>query len=217
MKNKTKTSNVEIISIIDMSGSMSSYGNEAIGTYNAFIDSQKKLKGNANVSLFLFDNQYETLYESTPIADVVDLTEETYKPRGSTALYDAIGKTISSFEEKHKTNKPDKTIIIILTDGEENSSNVFSSAKVKEMIDTKIKENWEFVYLCSDVKQYSDTTFDNIKNTLQFATQDANGVAGFSGFAGRGFSGTSGFSGYAGKGGVSTYLADVTTSLRADA
>ena len=127
--------------ILDRSGSMDSCRSDTIGGYNSFIRDQVEFGG--TMTLVQFDHEVLNVYEDVPIDKVVPLNEETFKPRGSTALFDAIGKTIKSIKDGG-----DPPTVVILTDGHENSSNAFTKSHVKDLIDLKTKDHgWNFVYL----------------------------------------------------------------------
>lgn len=145
----------EIICILDRSGSMASIKDDAIGGFNTFIEGQKKVQGTANVTLVLFDNEYEKVYENIDINSVAILTDQVFVPRNTTALNDAIGKTINEVGDRlNKTpedQRPEKVLITILTDGYENASREFDNNKIKEMINhQREKYSWEFIYLAAN-------------------------------------------------------------------
>jgi len=94
-------SKTEIIAIGDRSGSMGPIRTDAIGGFNAFIADQKTVPGDATVTLVLFNDTVETVFENKPLNDVEPLTSKTYAPSGNTALYDAIGQTVSSAVWRH--------------------------------------------------------------------------------------------------------------------
>ena len=146
---ETKDLVTEIVCIIDKSGSMHSIKNDAIGGFNTFIGEQKKLEGKANVSLVLFNTEYSPVYYNKPLNDVEALNESTFKPVGGTALLDAIGRTLNELMTKEGSEiAPDKYLVVILTDGEENSSREYTNEAIKKIIeDLRTKGNWEFVYL----------------------------------------------------------------------
>ena len=121
--------------LLDRSGSMESCRQDTIDGFNAFIESQRQSGG--TMTLCLFDDKFETVYEKTPIEDVPELTEDTFVPRGGTALLDAMGQVL-------KMDLSDDAVIIILTDGDENSSRTYTSAHVKDLVNLK---PWKFVYL----------------------------------------------------------------------
>ena len=133
--------------VLDKSGSMDSIAKDTIGGYNAFVNDQKEFGG--TMSLMLFDNTIETLYEDVDINQIERLTHKSYVPRGTTALYDAIGTCIKKIENFEYTS--DVTIkVIILTDGEDNSSKKYSSHQIKELITTKTSVGWDFMFLGAD-------------------------------------------------------------------
>ena len=146
---ETKDLVTEIVCIIDKSGSMHSIKNDAIGGFNTFIEEQKKLEGKVNVSLVLFNTEYSPVYYNKPLNDVEALNESTFKPVGGTALLDAIGRTLNELMTKEGSEiAPDKYLVVILTDGEENSSREYTNEAIKKIIeDLRAKGNWEFVYL----------------------------------------------------------------------
>ena len=152
-----ETQLTEIIMILDESGSMGSMKNDTIGGFNEFIDNQKKIAGKVNFTFIKFSDYYKIIEDCTNLFNVSHLNESTYTPSASTALLDAVGKTINTVKERLiKTpveNKPDKVIMVILTDGQENSSKEFTkSGMVAEMVkEMKEKEGWEFIFLGADV------------------------------------------------------------------
>ena len=141
----------EIICIVDRSGSMGMIAKDAIGGLNTVLQGQQDAEGEANLTLVLFDNQYEMVYDRVPISDVPDLTTDTYIPRGSTALNDAIGTTLQDFKERFsKEDRPSQIIVSILTDGEENASQEYSTPQAKSLIEIFQADDYEFVFLASD-------------------------------------------------------------------
>jgi len=126
---------MERVFLLDRSGSMEACRKDTIEGMNAFIESQRGLGG--TMTLCLFDNEFEIVYEKTPIEQVPLLTEDTFIPRGGTALYDALGHVL-------KMNLQPDAMVIILTDGEENASDFYTAAHIKDLIELK---TWNFVYL----------------------------------------------------------------------
>jgi len=127
----------EIGFVLDRSGSMNAMKEEAIGGINAFLESQQKLPGEARLTLVLFDHEYIVTYDGVPIKDVPPLDSHSYVPRGTTALLDAIGRTINTIGERlDKTPEPErpgKVIVAILTDGLENASQEFKRKEIFKM------------------------------------------------------------------------------------
>jgi uncharacterized protein YegL len=133
-----------IICILDRSGSMSTLTESVISNFNTFLEEQKSVEGKAKLTLVLFDDRYEVVYDEVKLKDVKPLTTDTYFTRGMTAMNDAIGRTVSS-----KINKK-KAIVLIHTDGFENASTEYSAKAVKELVD-KQKEKWEFIFVGADI------------------------------------------------------------------
>lgn len=144
---KTKIQNARISFVLDRSGSMASIRDETIGGYNAFIDTQKKMGGKTKVTLVQFDNEYLVTYADTPIENVPLLDRTTFVPRGMTALYDAVGRTINNLQAVPAA-KNEKTIIAILTDGQENGSHEFDHPAIKAQI-TRVQDElgWEVIFV----------------------------------------------------------------------
>lgn len=142
----------ELVFILDRSGSMGGLEEDTIGGFNAMIRKQKKEQGEALITTVLFDDQVEVLYDRVPLSRIEPMTDKQYYVRGCTALLDAMGSTIKAVRKKQKNmteaEVPDKTIFIITTDGQENSSREFSYAKVKELVEKRQrKQGWEFIFL----------------------------------------------------------------------
>lgn len=141
----------EIIFLLDRSGSMAGLESDTMGGFNAFIEKQAQMQGETIVTVVLFDDKYEILWNGID-ARLIKLTNKEYYVRGCTALLDAVGKTIldvgyrlSAIEE---AKRPEKVIFVITTDGLENASQEFTYAKVKELIKHQSeKYNWEFIFL----------------------------------------------------------------------
>jgi hypothetical protein len=177
----------EIVCIIDRSGSMGSIKEDAIGGFNSFIDEQKKVPGEATVTLVQFDDEYELLYENKNINGINFLDDSTYVPRGMTALFDAIGKTIVSVGERlsnlEERDRPEKVIFAILTDGYENSSKEYTTPSViKEMIEhQKEKYSWDFVYLAAnqDAVTTGSTFGISSKDAINFAATGSGMIDGY--------------------------------------
>ncbi len=138
--------------VLDRSGSMGDIKNDIIGGVNEFVRKQKEDPGFMTLSLAQFDNVYEVIHNFVDLVNVPELTDETYEPRGSTALLDAIGRTITSTGQHllnlSESERPSKVLFVIVTDGEENASREFLRNKIFEMITHQEKEyNWEFVFI----------------------------------------------------------------------
>jgi len=163
----------EIVCVVDRSGSMGVIQDDARGGFNQFVQDQKKVPGKAKLTLVLFDNEYIVAHDGLDIQQVPDLTPETYVPRGTTALYDAIGRAVTTVGERlantPEHERPGKVIVVILTDGQENASQEYNKARILEMI-THQREvyRWEFMYLSADAAAFADGQAIGINLNVQF-------------------------------------------------
>jgi len=141
----------EVVVILDRSGSMQGMTNDTIGGFNQFLSEQKKLEGQAFLTLILFDDKYEVVYNSVNIHAVPELTKGTYFTRGNTALWDAVGKSVSTFSPKANS----KVIFAITTDGEENSSHEYKAVDVKKLVSEKQEEGWQFLFVGANIDSFA--------------------------------------------------------------
>lgn len=171
----------ELVFLLDMSGSMSGLENDTIGGFNSFIQEQKNKEGEALLTTILFDHEYEVLHNGLNIQEVKPLTNKEYHPRGSTALLDAIGKTIVNVGHRlngmKEEDKPSKVIFVITTDGYENSSKEFNQKQIKEMIEHQTNiYNWQFLFLGANIDAV--TTAQNFGIHGQFASNYSSSSIG---------------------------------------
>ncbi|NLB60942.1 MAG: VWA domain-containing protein [Clostridiales bacterium] len=146
----------ELVFILDKSGSMGGLESDTIGGFNSMLKKQKEADGECIITTVLFDNNYELLHDRINIQAVKEITENEYRIGGSTALLDAIGITIHKIENAQKQTDEDfraqKIMFVIITDGYENASREYSSAKVKQLIERqKTEHNWEFIFLGANI------------------------------------------------------------------
>lgn len=154
-----KKNKMDIVFLLDKSGSMSGSESDTIGGYNSFLKKEKKNNCESLVTTVLFDNSYSRIIDRVEISKVKNLTEEDYYVGGCTALYDAIGKTITEMDK----NKPDKVLFVITTDGLENASVEYSKQNIKSMI--KKHKNYEFIFLGAGIDSYSEGESIGIKRS----------------------------------------------------
>lgn len=145
----------DITFVLDRSGSMSYVADDTIGGFNRVLEDQKKTPGTATVTLNQFDDTFECVIDAKDIQSVEPLTDKTFVPRGSTALLDAIGKSVEAtgkrLDAMPEDQRPAKVIVVILTDGHENASRTWTTARVNELISRQRDTyNWEFVFLGAD-------------------------------------------------------------------
>ena len=151
-----KNNITELVFILDRSGSMSGLEGDTIGGFNSLIEKQRCQEGECFVSVVLFDNESEVLYDRVKLADVRKMTRDDYTVRGCTALIDAIGGAIHHIGNIHKYARredvPEHTMFVIMTDGMEYASHRYSSDRVKQMIEhEKTEYGWEFLFIGANI------------------------------------------------------------------
>lgn len=142
----------EIAFILDRSGSMDSVADAAIEGFNHFLRDQQDAPGLARLTLVLFDDEYLVPVRSLPVAEVVPLDRETYVPRNTTALLDAIGRTIDELgnrlSQTPEAERPGTVVVAILTDGLENASTRYSWQDISKRIRHQTDfYKWQFLFL----------------------------------------------------------------------
>ena len=147
---------VELVFIIDKSGSMSGLEADTVGGFNAMIEKQRSEDGQAYVSTVFFNHESMVIHDREPLETVAPLTLNQYYVGGSTALLDAIGDAIHHIGNIHKYARredvPAKTIFLITTDGMENASRKYDSQRIKEMIKRQEEQfGWEFVFVAANI------------------------------------------------------------------
>lgn len=155
MKKKPEQMVTELVFVLDRSGSMQGLEQDTIGSFNSLIEEQKKEPGMALVSTVLFDDECEVVHDRVPLDQVGALTSDQYCVRGCTALLDAIGFALQHVDHAQKIQpqkRPDKTLVVITTDGMENASRTFTYEKVRQLIDKRRrKRDWEFLFLGANI------------------------------------------------------------------
>jgi hypothetical protein len=139
---------------------MSSIRADMIGGFNNFIKSQQDAKiGTCRVFAYKFDTTYEPMFEDVDLYQCPLLDNNNYEPRGGTALYDSLGKTIVDIgmrlESTPEEERPEKVLFVTITDGEDNSHlelsqglKRYDNQQIKEMVEhQKSKYNWGFAYI----------------------------------------------------------------------
>jgi uncharacterized protein YegL len=156
--------------ILDRSGSMQGREGDVIGGVNNFIEEQKKLPDPASVAFVRFDTEIERFRPMVDLSKVEPLTKAEYQPRGSTALLDAVGQTITKLDEDWKAEKPDRCIVVIVTDGAENASREYTKAKIQALVKARQDSNlWAFIYLGANVDAFDEA------NSMGISTANSAG------------------------------------------
>jgi hypothetical protein len=172
--------------ILDRTGSMQSIRDDTIGGFNTFLEQQKAEPGIATLTLVQFDTQdpYEVIHKFKPIQEVPALTRETFVPRASTPLLDALGRGINDLEasvgQLKEEDRPARVVMVIVTDGQENSSREFRKDQIEKMVKEKReKHTWQFVFLSADLAAIEDAKAVGMDAAAMLAYQkNAKGTAG---------------------------------------
>lgn len=181
-----KAGKTEIVCIMDKSGSMNSIADDARGGFNALMKEQlADLKDGEEclVSLYLFSDKYQTVFEGKPLDEVPELDSTNYVPGGMTALYDAVGRTVDAvgqrLAETPEDERPSQVLVVIVTDGAENSSNEYTGTRIAEMIEHQQDTyNWEFIFLAANIDTDMFAASLNISKGNSYSFQaDAAGLA----------------------------------------
>ncbi len=180
-----KADYTHITVILDRTGSMESIRDDTIGGFNAFLNQQKAEPGFATLTLVQFDTQdpYEVVHRFRTLETVPELTRETYVPRAATPLLDAMGRGIndleSSLAKMEEPDKPARIVMVIITDGQENSSREFRKDQIEKMIKEKREKlDWQFVFLSADLAAIGDALATGIRAASAMAfDKNAQGTA----------------------------------------
>lgn len=146
---------IELVFVLDDSGSMWSLTKDTISNYNKLLEERRK-EGNCIVSTIVFNKYRKVIHDRISIDKVKNITTEDYVTGGSTALYDAVGATIDeigkALNNTPEEERPEKVIFVIITDGEENASIEYSQKDVLEIIThQKEKYNWDFSFIGANI------------------------------------------------------------------
>jgi len=142
----------DLVFILDKSGSMAGLESDAIGGFNAMIETHRKKSGPCRITTVLFDSEYQLLHDRTGLRDVKPMTDRDFTVGGCTALYDAVGRTIRRIAEIQKQTAPkgraDHVVFAIMTDGLENASKRYTLPQIRSMIEREqTAYGWEFLFL----------------------------------------------------------------------
>src|ERR1700750_2389742 len=146
--------------LLDRTGSMESRWTEALSSVNAYATGLATLDGgpkvNAEITLAVFDSQdglkFDVIRNDVDADHWKKVTNADATPRGMTPLYDAIGRMVSLAEQDH----PEKAVLVIMTDGEENASKEITKAGAKAALDRARAKGWEVVFLGAEFANFSD-------------------------------------------------------------
>lgn len=168
----------EIVLILDKSGSMEGTESDTAGGFNALIEKQKAELKNAWVTTWLFNRETEILYNRVPIREIKPMKASDIVVGGNTALYDAVGDAIgiTDWTQKYlipKEEIPDFTLVAIMTDGYENASVHFSNHEIRELIEKKKADGWEFLFMAAGIDAKEEADDLAIPHSYQMAMYSA--------------------------------------------
>ncbi len=150
-----KGSLTELVFILDCSGSMHGLEADTIGGFNSMLDQQRGKPGEAFITTFLFSSSWRLVHDRVSLEKVQPMTRKDYITGGCTALFDTVGHAIAHIESIHRYARPEdvpaQTMFIIITDGMENASREYTRRNVKEMIEGKKRDGWEFLFLGANI------------------------------------------------------------------
>lgn len=181
-----KENYTHIAMVIDRSGSMSSCWADVQGGYSELVKINKDAEGECTFTLTVFDDHYDVLEDFTPISDVKEKLDSF--PRGSTALLDAIGKTIKSVGDKlakmDEKDRPSKVIFMVNTDGQENASREYTKDVIKKMIDEQTNTyKWVFQFIGASLASVNEAKSWGFSagNTSTYSTDNSTRTFGLVG------------------------------------
>ena len=167
---------IDLVLILDKSGSMHGLEADTIGGFNAMIEKEKKEQLPVKVTTVLFNNSEQVLYERKDIGSVPELTNKDYVTGGTTALLDALGDTLSRMDSVNCLPEKRKVIVVITTDGKENASREFTKDKIKEMVaELQAEKNWEFIFLGANIDAIGEAGSLGITHAAKYQN-DGEGV-----------------------------------------
>lgn len=150
---------LEIVFVVDRSGSMHGMETDIVGGFNSLIREQQEKEQPAYVSAVLFSDTCEVLYDRVKLEDVRAMTAGDYRTGGCTALLDALGDAITHIRTVHKYARkedvPAKTLFVIMTDGEENSSRKYNHRQIRKLVQQQEEAQWEFIFMGADMDAFT--------------------------------------------------------------
>jgi hypothetical protein len=167
--------------LLDRTGSMHEIKDATIEAFNGFVTNQVAQPGESFWTLTIFDSEsIDRLYDALPGAEVPQLTSETYLPRASTPLLDAIGKTTREALEHAKAHAYDRHVLVIQTDGHENASKEYSVEAVRKLLQEVEAQGWQIVYLGAGIDAFSEMkqAFGTLRASSVQYDRSAAGIAG---------------------------------------
>jgi hypothetical protein len=189
----------DVTVVLDRSGSMHNIAADTVGGYNKFLEDQKALPGECVLSLVQFNTVVETQFTAVPIRNVAPLSDLTFVPAGGTALLDAIGRAVTETGYRlaalPEHRRPDKVLFVILTDGEENSSqrnlatglHYWGQERIAELIKRQQEfYNWKFIFLAANQDAFKVGAAFGFQavNTIRYGADSAGACGSYNAMSG---------------------------------
>lgn len=168
----------ELVFVLDKSGSMSGTESDTAGGFNSLIEKQKKELDNAFVTTWFFNGRAELLHDRVPLREIKPMEPSDIVTGGNTALYDAVGNAIRRTEliQKHlrEEDRPSLTLFAVMTDGYENASRGFDNEKIRELIEQKKADGWEFLFMAAGIDAAQEAEKMAIRHFYQMERYSAS-------------------------------------------
>ncbi|MBI5158089.1 MAG: VWA domain-containing protein [Acidimicrobiia bacterium] len=154
---------VHISIVLDRSGSMAAIADDIVGGFNEYLSRQRDVQGDARMSLVQFDSQdpFEVVFDGLDLHEVRPLDRHSYAPRGSTPLFDAVGRMIARIDRDivhrrtHALPEEDQ-VVVVITDGLENASREHDRASIFALVEQHRQLGWVFTFLGADQDAYAE-------------------------------------------------------------
>lgn len=179
-KKDVAVTGLDIVVILDKSGSMYSMQDDTIGGFNSFLDEQRKKDVPARITVAMFNQAVETKRDRLDMKEMGNLTKEDYVPQGTTALYDAVGNTLSALRTNKEVNADgNKVMVVIITDGMENASKEWTKDMVKKLLtELQDEKGYEVVFLGADIDAMAVGQGIGVKQQSSVKFKKTGGVDG---------------------------------------
>lgn len=175
-----------VVMLIDMSGSMKELADDVAGGFNTYIEDLRNDGDYYRLTVTVFRTTQENLVLDQPIDDrlAFRLSRANYRPDGMTALNDAVGRTLSAFDEAHgPLLAHERALLVIQTDGQENASRQWDAGQVKALLQERAaRSGWGVIYLAAGLEAFEQAqTYGVGSNTVMVGRTRASTRSTYSG------------------------------------